>query len=61
MKIIKRGELPEEKVYQETCSRCKSELEFKAGELRSSPDPRDQGECYVMCPVCNSHLWVRRK
>lgn len=61
MKIIKRGELPEEKTYQETCSRCKSVLEFQAGELRPSPDPRDQGECFVCCPVCQHTMWVKRK
>ena len=61
MKIIKRGELPEEVVHHETCSRCKSELEFKHSEVQLSPDPRDSGQWFVICPVCTNHVWGRAK
>ena len=61
MKIIKRGELPQEKVYKETCSRCKSVLEFKHSELQWSPDPREPGAWFVVCPVCDNHVWGQTK
>lgn len=57
MKIIKRGEPPQEKIHQQTCSHRKSELEFKQSEVQWSPDQRDIGQWFVICPVCTKHVW----
>lgn len=61
MKVIKRGELPQDKIHRETCDRCKSELEFKHSEVLWDPDPREAGQWYVLCPVCRNHVWGRGK
>ena len=61
MKIIKRGELPQDKIHRETCDKCKSELEFKHSEVQWSPDQRDAGQWFVICPVCTNHVWGRTK
>ncbi len=58
MKIIERGELPQNRVHVETCRNCKSKLEFTQGECKHSPDPRDHNLWSVKCPVCNHDVWV---
>lgn len=62
MKIIKRGELPQDEVRQDSCHKCKTVMEFKVSEILRSPDQRDPlGEGYVICPLCMSQVWVHRK
>lgn len=60
MKVIKQGTLPEEKIHRQSCSYCKSELEFKQAECEHSPDPRDRNLWFVKCPVCNHDVWVQQ-
>jgi|JI10StandDraft_1071094.scaffolds.fasta_scaffold59676_2 hypothetical protein len=55
MEIIKKGELPEEKVLKSTCSRCKTHFSFKVKEanIPAYQDPRDSGTAYaIACPLC---------
>lgn len=54
MKIIKRGTPPEEITNRKTCTKCHSELEYTRADIRSSPDPREQGWAFVKCPVCGN-------
>lgn len=56
MKIIHRGERPEEKVYRATCWRCKTQVEFQRGEARYHSDQRDGDYLSVTCPVCGGAI-----
>lgn len=54
MRIIKRVE-PKPEIWKLTCGKCRSELEYEAGDIHS--DQRDGS--YIVCPVCkywNSHI-----
>lgn len=51
MEIIKRGELPGEKVYETSCSHCKTRFRFKRDEARPSRDQRDGTLLIVKCPL----------
>lgn len=57
MKIIKQGELPKKRICHGKCLTCKCVVEFEHGEANSSPDQRDNGAFYVVCPTCQSHIW----
>lgn len=54
MQVLKRGQIPGERVHRATCSHCKSELEFKQSEGKVTYDQRDGDYVSVTCPVCNS-------
>jgi uncharacterized protein with PIN domain len=58
MKIIKQGELPEEKEYSATCSNCKTEFEFLRKEGKVHFDQRDGNSVVVKCPLCQKSCWV---
>lgn len=58
MKIIKQGQLPAERVYQGTCRRCTTEVEFQRGEATYHADQRDGDFLTVRCPVCNDTITV---
>ena len=53
MEILKRGKKPEDKEYEATCQRCKTEIRFKQEEARITYDQRDGDFVTVECPVCN--------
>lgn len=52
MEIIRAGELPGEKIYEATCSHCKTLFRFKRNEahLKTSNDQRDPSYLEIMCP-----------
>ena len=52
MKILKKGNKPEDRVYRNTCSNCRSELEFFAHETQLVSDQRDGNYFTIKCPVC---------
>jgi hypothetical protein len=53
MEIIKRGELPNEKLIQLTCNNCKTIFKFKQGEANYSGGGNDW--CYTInCPLCST-------
>lgn len=54
MKIIHKGELPEEKEYRCTCWKCGTIFEFLRKEARWPEDQRDVGMIEIDCPVCES-------
>lgn len=59
--ILKRGELPEERKYQGTCSNCKSEIRFGHSEVHHSYDQRDGGSIFkATCPVCQKDMYPNR-
>ena len=57
MKVIKRGNLPEDQVFIVTCRRCTSVLEFKKSEAKSSCH-RNEITFAVNCPVCLHDVWM---
>lgn len=61
MKILKEGRLPEQQVYQTTCTKCGTEYEFKRGEARFSSDQRDGDALVTKCPLpgCGKENWIR--
>ena len=60
MKIIKRGELPQNKTYQTKCRRCKTVFEFEKNEAQPF---NDRGEMVLVidCPVCKHTLSVNQQ
>lgn len=54
MQIIKRGILPEHRVYRATCRRCETEVEFQECEGKVSHCQRDGSFVSVDCPVCSA-------
>ena len=62
MKILERGTLPNEIVFRVTCSKCKSKLEFTAGEAKHGTDWRDSHDEWwkVDCPACLSLVYAYR-
>lgn len=52
MKVIVRGVIPSERLYQGKCSLCKSTIEAEHNELNHSHDQRDGDTSTVLCPVC---------
>ena len=57
VKIIKRGQLPGERVRKVTCSQCKSVLEVKESEWESTGDVREPNVVCVDCPVCKHKIY----
>lgn len=52
MKVIHRGSLPEEAIYQATCNNCSSILEFMQKEVRWEHSQREGTYVHFRCPVC---------
>lgn len=58
MKVLKKGALPETKVYQVECNHCGTVVEFQRGEARYSVDQRDGDALVVDCPTCQRQIWT---
>lgn len=56
MKIIHRGERPEDQVYRAGCWRCATQVEFQRSEATYHSDQRDGDYLAVTCPVCGSAI-----
>jgi ribosomal protein S27E len=56
MEIIKRGVIPEERVYYAKCGYCESELRFRRSEAKYVSDQRDGDYLVVKCPVCSKSI-----
>ena len=59
MKIIERGELPQNKTRQTKCSRCKTIFEFEKHEAQPFND-RNEMVLAIDCPVCKHTLSVNQ-
>lgn len=51
MKILKQGQLPEDKEFTTTCRRCKTEFQFKKSEGKETSDQRDGNYVSINCPL----------
>lgn len=58
MRIIKRGVIPEEKLYRGTCRKCKTEVEFKARDAVFISTQKDGDSYQWMCPVCGEENYA---
>lgn len=58
MRIIKRGFIPENYVFQATCGHCKTEVEFEANEAKRTNDQREGDFLTVKCPLCGRDIHV---
>lgn len=52
MRIIERGDLPEDKLFQCRCTNCKTLYEFVRRESRYHSDQRDGDYLETHCPHC---------
>jgi uncharacterized C2H2 Zn-finger protein len=53
MKIISRGNPPDDKPIRFECSHCNTVFEATREEARVVPDERDGWYWFIGCPVCN--------
>ena len=58
VEVIKQGELPGDKVFTGTCSRCGCVFSFEAKEAILCPDFRDGDYYRIYCPTVGCHRWV---
>lgn len=52
IKIIRHGELPEEKIYSGTCHHCNTEVELTKMDGEYVSDQRDGSFIRYECPLC---------
>jgi hypothetical protein len=57
MEIIKKGCLPEERIYEATCSYCKTQIRFFQGEGIIINEQRDGSYICVQCPLCKKDIY----
>lgn len=57
--IIKRGEVPANKIFRGFCMNCKTEVEFPRRAAKYNSDQRDGDFLSVDCPVCNNLITAR--
>lgn len=58
MRIIKQGNLPEDRPYQTVCRNCNTEFEFLQKEAELVFDQRDGNFLKIKCPVCSNKCAV---
>jgi len=51
VEIIRKGQLPSEKVYEASCGHCHTRFRFKQGEADYNSDPRDGDYLSIRCPL----------
>lgn len=64
VKILNRGVLPKDKVYEGNCPNCKTRFEFTHDEAKESCDPRDNVKLLsIVCPLagCFTTIYVNAK
>lgn len=57
MRIITKGKLPEDALYEVICQHCKTVFEFERREAKFTSDQRDGDYLIIICPVCNSLIY----
>lgn len=56
MKIIKMGQMPEDKYYETTCNDCKTEFEFYESEGRWVCGSQESSILSINCPLCQKDI-----
>lgn len=54
MKLIKQGQLPEDKIREIECRHCKSEYEITKKDCERVQDWRDGDFYWFICPTCKT-------
>jgi RNase P subunit RPR2 len=57
MRVIRKGALPEKRVYKGVCNHCGTIVEFAQEEARYVSDQRDGDALVVTCPTCGKEIW----
>ena len=57
MKIIYKGIKPPEPVYQGSCNKCGTVVEFEKSEGDYLPRGYIDYSIAIKCPVCNFHIY----
>lgn len=57
MRIIRRGELPEEKEYEYTCKNCSTYFVFYKKEVKKETT-RNEHYYIVRCPLCKKDIFI---
>lgn len=58
MKIIKQGQLPEDKIWRGKCHYCKTEYECTLKDGKITHDQRDGSFLRVTCPFCKKEAFA---
>lgn len=58
MKILRKGNPQEERLYRGDCRNCGCQIEFKQHEGKIVRDPRDGDYIQVNCPTCMTYITV---
>jgi uncharacterized protein with PIN domain len=56
MKILRRGPPKPQFVYQVTCPKCQSELEFSESDIQLTEMIRNEQSRYVVCLGCEKQI-----
>lgn len=58
MKIIRQGQIPEERIIRKSCKRCKTLFEFPLKEAKRTFDQRDGDFTTIKCPTCKELIYL---
>lgn len=56
MKILIKGKIPEEVLYQAICPNCKSLIEFEGREAKYRDHYQQRPSLVIACPVCDKDI-----
>ncbi len=59
IRIIRAGKLPEDKLYNKTCTKCSTVFEYTVKDTRYGGQ-RDDCQ-YIECPLCRQTLYHTEK
>jgi RNase P subunit RPR2 len=58
MRVVVKGQRPEDRVYRGSCKHCHTTVEFIRIEARYVSDQRDGDALVVTCPTCDQEIWT---
>ena len=58
MEILKKGQIPGDKIHEGSCHLCETRVRFKQSEGKVTYDQRDGNFVTVICPICNGPIHV---
>lgn len=56
VQIISKGQIPEERVYQSTCPRCKTVFRFQQFEANYNRCQTEGDFLTISCPLCDDKV-----
>jgi RNase P subunit RPR2 len=57
MRIISKGQIPEERLVESICNKCKTVFEYALKEAKYTSD-RDGDFYTVACPLCGDRIYT---